>query len=212
MIIGFTGRIGHGKTTAANHVVVKYGAERFSFAAPLKAMLKDIYGLSEEQLYGTQEQKATVDPRHGKSPRELMQFLGTEVCRKHLGEDVWANAAISKLEEGKLYVCDDVRFPNEARKIEEFGGVIIKIECLDDIPESDHSSEQYKIVYEIGIKWRAENGAGAIEKRVDVALKGLIADQRGWAREFHKDVTAHYVQGWHSIDDSALFDAIWSRT
>lgn len=130
MIIGLTGPAGSGKTTAAKYLVERYGATRFSFAEPLKRMAMMIYGLSEEQVFGPLEAKEAVDSRHGKSPRELLQFLGTDVCRTWLGPDVWANAALSKLEPGRLYVCDDVRFDNEAEAIRERGGEIWHLRAL----------------------------------------------------------------------------------
>jgi hypothetical protein len=144
MIIGFTGAAGAGKSTAAQYLVERYGARRFSFATPLKEMAKMIYGLSDAQVYGTQEQKETIDPRHGKSPRELLQFLGTDVCRKWLGPDVWATAALRGLNLLDLNVCDDVRFDNEAAMIRERGGVVIGLSTTDApvTAHCDHPSER----------------------------------------------------------------------
>lgn len=139
MIIGLTGPAGSGKTTAAKYLVERYGATRFSFAEPLKRMAMMIYGLTEEQVFGPLEAKEAVDPRHGKSPRELLQFLGTDVCRTHLGPDVWANAALAKLEPGRLYVCDDVRFDNEARAIRNRCGVVWMLDTTG-APKSAHTA------------------------------------------------------------------------
>ncbi len=56
------------------------------------------------------------------SHRWLLQHIGTEVLRRHLGEDVWANAVVSKIREherrasGPLrVVISDCRFANELR-------------------------------------------------------------------------------------------------
>jgi dephospho-CoA kinase len=63
MIIGLLGKAGSGKTTVANWLRDSYGAQKFSYAAPLKEMARRIYGLSDAQLFGTQEEKETIDPR-----------------------------------------------------------------------------------------------------------------------------------------------------
>jgi hypothetical protein len=144
MIIGLLGKAGSGKTTVANWLRDSYGAQKFSYAAPLKEMARRIYGLSDAQLFGTQEEKETIDPRHGKSARQLLQFLGTDVCRDVLGADVWVNAAMSSLRNGITWVCDDLRFPNEAIVIQKRGGVVVKLICPDR-PSNDngeHASEQ----------------------------------------------------------------------
>jgi hypothetical protein len=144
MIIGLLGKAGSGKTTVANWLRDSYGAQKFSYAAPLKEMARRIYGLTDAQLFGTQEEKEAVDPRYGKSSRQLLQFLGTDVCRDVLGSDVWVNAAMGALRHGITWVCDDLRFPNESRAIRLRGGIVVKLICPDR-PSNDngeHASEQ----------------------------------------------------------------------
>jgi hypothetical protein len=144
MIIGLLGRAGSGKTTVADYLVREHGAQKFSFAAPLKEMARRVYALSDAQLYGPQAVKETVDPRYGRSPRELLQYLGTDVCRDILGEDVWVNAAMRAITPFSLWVCDDVRFFNEWQAIHLRGGKVVKLTCPDATvtPGSGHASEQ----------------------------------------------------------------------
>lgn len=189
MIIGFHAPIGHGKTTAANYLVSHYGAYKFSFATPLKIMAQMIYGLSNQQVYGSQEDKARVDPRHGQSPRWLLQFLGTDVCRTVLGPDVWVNAALRDKDPHQLYVCDDVRFANEAAAIRAHGGIVIGLRLDAPAPVSDHPSETDNVPCNATIKWRLSEGAEEGRRKIDILLRGIVADHYGWARQFHQDIT-----------------------
>lgn len=127
MIIGIVGVAGSGKTIVARHLVEEAGYHRLSFAAPLKRMLRAGFGLSDDQIDG--HLKMANDPHlNGRSPRYLMQTLGTEWGRRLVGSDVWASlwardaAAIS----GPI-VADDVRFANEADVIRAAGGVIWRV-------------------------------------------------------------------------------------
>lgn len=57
--------------------------------------------------------------------REAMQYLGSEVMRQH-DPDIHVKKTFN-LQEGKNYVCDDVRFLNEKEFIEQLGGVCVYI-------------------------------------------------------------------------------------
>lgn len=52
--------------------------------------------------------------------RSLLQFIGTDILRKHLGEDIWVNAVMAKIKrivdanpDGYRIVISDCRFANE---------------------------------------------------------------------------------------------------
>lgn len=94
-------------------------------------------GLPIEYVIG--QQQMTV--------RQLLQELGTEGLRKGLHENVWVNALMADYKAPKLseyhpskWIVTDVRFPNEAKAIEEKGGILIRVE-RPGIPLSDHASE-----------------------------------------------------------------------
>ena len=78
-LVGFTGKLGSGKDTAGE-ALVKIGHTRFAFGDALKRMLKHGLGLTQEQLHGTQAQKAEpIDwLDYEVTPRRMMQTLGTE--------------------------------------------------------------------------------------------------------------------------------------
>jgi hypothetical protein len=150
-LIGIAGAKGSGKDAAADRLVDKYQYQKISFADPLKAACKIIFHLSEAQLYG--DRKEIVDARWNKTPREIMQTLGTEVVR-NLGKDTWIKSAQIKIE--KLHwektlgadhidlniVIPDVRFLNEAEFIKETGGLLVYINRETVLNKfSEHSSE-----------------------------------------------------------------------
>lgn len=78
--------------------------------------------------------------------RELMQYFGTDICRKILGEDIWINITENTIkhliEVNNVCYVSDVRYKNEADSICELDGRIIKIirDESDDIKDF-HDSE-----------------------------------------------------------------------
>jgi hypothetical protein len=78
--------------------------------------------------------------------REFMQFLGTEVMRK-IFEPIWVNATIKKIKaEGtQLAIIADVRFPNEAKAIEDANGLLVRLSRspLEDAHDSETALNDY---------------------------------------------------------------------
>lgn len=72
--------------------------------------------------------------------REFMQFFGTDIMRKTY-EPIWVNACIKKIqqEQSALAIIADVRFPNEAKAIEQAGGKVVRL--TREVHEDNHSSE-----------------------------------------------------------------------
>lgn len=153
VIIGLLGRAGSGKSTVAKFLEESYGAQRCSFAAPLKQMAVEIFDFSAGQVYGTQAQKEAVDPRYGVSPRVFMQRLG-QSARTWLGADVWVKGCLDQIfhdytrrmgngETPPVYVIEDVRYHNEVLAIRAAGGKVWKLECPDTVTSADptHPSE-----------------------------------------------------------------------
>jgi hypothetical protein len=139
MIIGICGFIGSGKDTAANYLVGWHGFRRDSFAGALKDAVAHVFGWDRELLEGlTTEARAwreQVDPwwaeRLGMphlTPRWVLQYWGTEVCRQGFHDDIWIAALENRLRQRTGHtVISDVRFPNEVAAIRNAGGRIIWI-------------------------------------------------------------------------------------
>jgi hypothetical protein len=147
-LIGLAGRAGSGKDTAGEYLAKNYMMEHTFFAKPIKEGCRVMFGLTDEQLYGSQ--KETVIPEYGCSPRQIMQWAGTEFGRNLVHPDIWLmrvrhvwdaiQATADETFHGGLVVTD-VRFENEAALIRELGGTVVHV-VRDRTPDvADHSSE-----------------------------------------------------------------------
>ena len=127
-LIAFTGLATCGKSTASQVLAERLNYTRMSFATPLRLMLGAV-GLTAEQLYG---RKTEIIPWLGKTPRELMQTLGTDWGRNMIHKEIWTliaqnNIAKHCAEKKNGIVFDDCRFDNEARMINALGGIVIRV-------------------------------------------------------------------------------------
>lgn len=139
--IAFMGFKGSGKSEATTHLRHDYGHKVYAFAGKLKRACREIFGLDHDQLYDP-DHKEKVDPFWGKTPREMMQLMGTEVGRA-IDEDVWVKALMHELGDSG-WLIEDCRFPNEAEAVREKGGIVVGIRRDKVVPEDSedlHASE-----------------------------------------------------------------------
>ena len=150
-LVGLTGLAGCGKDTLAEMISNK-GWVRVAYADALKDMCIDYLGLSKEDAY-TQEGKVKYNEFWGMTNREILQKVGTDAMRTGFHSDVWIKIAQLKiqklLEEGKKVIVTDARFDNEAKLIEDMGGVVVKI--IRDGVTSNLSELEQKHISERGI-------------------------------------------------------------
>lgn len=121
-----------GKSTAADILSTSKGCVLVKLAAGLKTMLSALlrrvgYGESAIVSMIEGDLKNTPIPELGmKTPRDLMQTLGTEWGRDLVDQDVWARVAASRvlshLRNGRSVVIDDLRFPNEVAVLRQCVG------------------------------------------------------------------------------------------
>ena len=123
-IIGLTGLARSGKDTVGE-VLRKHGYARRAFADNLKTAAAIIFGLTDQQLYGSK--KEAVDDFWKETPRAILQKLGTECLRNGFDPAVWIQSLRRTMNSTARYVVTDVRYENEARAILSWGGVIWKI-------------------------------------------------------------------------------------
>jgi len=140
MIIGVCGFIGSGKDTVADYLVNFHGYRRESFANSLKDAVAQVFSWDRTMLEGrtaqAREWREQVDPWWSErlnmpnlTPRWVLQYWGTEVCRKAFHDDIWIAALENKLRNSKDdIVISDCRFPNEIKSIKEAGGKIVCVE------------------------------------------------------------------------------------
>ena len=136
MIIGICGLIGSGKDTVADYLVNVHGFRRESFAGTLKDAVAAVFGWDRTMLEGrtaqAREWREQVDPWWSQrldmpnlTPRWVLQYWGTEVCRKGFHDDIWIASVENKLRNSRdNIVISDCRFPNELLSLKRAGGAI----------------------------------------------------------------------------------------
>lgn len=143
MIIGVCGFIGCGKDTVADYLVNFHEYRRESFADSLKDSVAAVFGWDRIMLEGrtkeSREWREQVDKWWAErldmptlTPRWVLQYWGTEVCRKTFHDDIWIASLENKLRKsGDNIVVSDVRFPNEIKAIRNLGGKILWVKRGD---------------------------------------------------------------------------------
>jgi len=139
MIIGVCGFIGSGKDTIADYLVNFHEFRRESFANTLKDAVASVFGWDRTMLEGrtkeAREWREQVDPWWAErlhmptlTPRWVLQYWGTEVCRKSFHDDIWIASLENKLRNSKdNVVISDCRFPNEIASIKKAGGIVVRV-------------------------------------------------------------------------------------
>jgi hypothetical protein len=146
MIIGICGFIGSGKDTVADYLVNFHEFRRESFANTLKDAVAAVFGWDRTMLEGrtkeAREWREQVDPWWAErlamptlTPRWVLQYWGTEVCRRSFHDDIWIASLENKLRTSKdNVVISDCRFPNEIQSIRDAGGRIVWVQ-RGDLPD-----------------------------------------------------------------------------
>jgi hypothetical protein len=162
-LIGLSGHAGSGKDTASDFLCDTYKNYYYeSFAAPLKDAASAAFGISRED-FDSHELKEVSNELWNVSPRQVAQFIGTEMFRAtlskllpYIGEDFWVKRLHLRLnndftppdvgayEFGDTVIITDVRFQNEYDFIMANGGSVIHLTRLGadgNIGIPNHASE-----------------------------------------------------------------------
>lgn len=137
-VIGITGRKFSGKDTLGSFFVKELGYQKIAYADALKDAVKAIFDFNEEQLNGSK--KEVIDEFWGKTPRQVLQFVGTDLFRNHthelvpnISKDIWCQVVkrkiLNKFKENPnaKFVITDARFDNEVNVVRELGGTVINL-------------------------------------------------------------------------------------
>jgi hypothetical protein len=68
-----------------------------------------------------------IDSREHRSPREMMQYVGTDLIRHNVDGDFWCQAFLREASQHANVVVPDCRFPNERAIIRKQGGLVVRI-------------------------------------------------------------------------------------
>lgn len=150
MLIGLCGPAGAGKNTVAEFLTDSDGCsfKQVAFADPLYECVSTITGLPVARLKDRGVKEAVI-PWLGKSPRQLLQSMGTEWGRQAVHDQIWIRITLDRIRDdlaaGRSVVITDVRFDNEAEAIIKAGGDVWKVarpgwRCLDE-DAAKHPSE-----------------------------------------------------------------------
>ena len=164
MVIGLSGKIRSGKARVAKifkKVLEKEGktCEIKSFASPIYEIVSELYRTDVEQVKKDKRDNLIVLMNNSRyngagsdffasSYREILQKIGT-TARDRADEDIWVNALFGYDNEkvkgdftwtSDYWIIDDVRFPNEAKRILECNGKLIRIN-RPDAEDNEHIIE-----------------------------------------------------------------------
>lgn len=150
-VIAICGAKRCGKDVLADHLVNHYQYEKKKIAEPLKHLVNQLFSFTPDQT-GEGDEKDQIDPRWGLTPRQALQFFGTEVMQfkiqellPDIGRKFWINALTAKLSPNNKYVISDLRFYHEYEELAKHNAFIIKVSRPSHSMCDPHcSEEEYK--------------------------------------------------------------------
>jgi len=176
MIIGISGKMGHGKDTVGKIIqdlYPQYNFEIKKFADKVKQCASIVLNipveafedqnikkkfLPEEWSYDRveidNEVKIVEYFKEDMNIRTFLQLFATDACRNNVHENFWVNALFSDYTPDKNWIITDVRFMNEVIKIlDKDNSFLLRVNRDIPIPENEHSSEtqldNYDFYYKI---------------------------------------------------------------
>jgi hypothetical protein len=149
-LIGITGPAGAGKSSFAAHLCHRHGFHELAFADPVYAMAAVVLDMSPEEFRAMcANRNFKESPLHfiDRSPRQLLQTIGTEWGRDLIDGDLWVKLLALRVQTltltpnaPRFIVVSDVRFENEAAFIRQHG-TLLHIARPDIERHSQHVSE-----------------------------------------------------------------------
>ena len=112
MIIGISGKFASGKDTVADYLVKVYLFRKLAFAAKLKEICSDLFGMKDKD-------------------RELLQKVG--VAMREIRNNVWVDYLVTSVAPEANIVVTDLRFPNEFEALKAKGAFLIRLEVPQQV-------------------------------------------------------------------------------
>lgn len=151
MIVAIAGLASSGKSLVAEYLRDTHGFRIVSFADPLKRIVQQLWGFTDEQLWGPSSKRSEPHPSvrmpNGEplTARRALQVVGTDAARS-LDQNVWVRAAIASIRPGEDVAIPDARYSNELAAVRAAGGYLIKRRpCVAPTPaevDAMHVSER----------------------------------------------------------------------
>ena len=140
MKIAICGPMGSGKTWLAEKLVNDFELTRINLAGKVKAIAADLFFMKPEN-----------------KDRVLLQNIGKKM--RDVRSSVWVDYLLHQSAEGDV-VCDDVRFVNEARRLQADGFTIILLNITEDL-QKDRLQRTYPDNWEV--HWNARLDASELD-------------------------------------------------
>lgn len=157
-IIAICGPKRVGKDLVADYLVKKYAYSKIKIADRLKKCLKLLFNFSDEELES--DKKDELNEFWEVSPRQVMQFFGTEMMQfkiqellPNVGRLFWINSLISCMSTAtvtKTFVISDLRFNHEHMELARVYGKdykvikIVRPSLTEDVTSQHESEQEYK--------------------------------------------------------------------
>ena len=198
MVIGLSGKIRSGKSRVAKifkEVLEENGktCEIKSFASPIYEIVSKLYRTNKTEIQRDKRDNVPIYIHTRKSNsglilsnyREILQTIGT-TARDCGDENVWVNSLFGCENEKIMgeftwatdyWIIDDVRFPNEAQRILDCNGKLIRINRSDAddnkhiIENSLNDWDKWDLIIENNHKSKKKRNE-ELTKKVEDFLKG----------------------------------------
>ena len=201
MVIGISGKIRSGKSRVAKTIIDileesgKTGVVK-SFAQPLYEIISEMYDNDFDTIKKDKQAQIPVyiNTRRTQSGfkisnyREILQIIGTG-ARNYGDKDIWVNALfgcnnekiVNHLGNNKdsVWVIEDLRFPNEAKRIRDCNGLLIRVEREQHQPNehaienSLNTWEDWDLVIENNFPSKKKRNKG-LKKILENYLTGVV--------------------------------------
>ena len=142
-IIAVCGYKRSGKDTVANIISELYGHKHMKIASKLKDVTQTLFGFSHSQI--EEDVKDHIDTRWGITPRQAMQFIGTEMFQFKIQEilpeikrNFWIKGLIADLNGNLPVVISDLRFVHEYEELKNLGVFVIRVTKKNNSETIDH--------------------------------------------------------------------------
>lgn len=173
-LIGICGHAGVGKDTLAHGLQfdeIMLGKTRHiyiaKFADNLKKACAAAFALHPD-YFNDPKLKEQVISAWDLSPRQILQFVGTDLFREHFGQDFWIRSfqrSILTYPEDSIILITDTRFQNEVDWIVERRGIIIHVTrpgYQGNVGIPNHASEipaNFDIAKQRGVYYHVDNSS-----------------------------------------------------
>ena len=154
--VALSGKMASGKSTVAALIAERWGHSIIPIAGPLKLLAECAKAGDTEYASHVLEMlccgsdvrlrdagvvyvrlcKKYADELGGDAkPRGFLQDFGREL--RSVDENIWVRVVGERAlaEAAKSFVCDDLRYVNEAQWLKECGFVLVRCECADEVRE-----------------------------------------------------------------------------